>query len=150
MAALKLQLSEELLTLPAQLPAAESVTTAAAPLVGASVGAGGSIVQSLLALLLVLGLIVALGLFFKRFRMGGGLSDPLLQVRGGLSIGTREKLMLVQAGETWMLLAVMPGNVRTLHVFPLKPELAEQGMAADPGASLAQRFGHWLRPQQAA
>ena len=49
----------------------------------------------------------------------GGLSSAAagsLRVLGGLSMGTRERVVLIQVGETQLLLGVAPGRVQTLHV----------------------------------
>ncbi len=75
-----------------------------------------SLWQLTLGLLVVLGLIVSIAWLLKRtgrFQMaaGGGL-----RVIGGLSMGSRERVVLVQAGETQLLLGVAPGRVQTLHV----------------------------------
>jgi len=40
-----------------------------------------------------------------------------LRVLASLSLGHREKTMLVRAGDTHLLLGVSPGRVQTLHVF---------------------------------
>jgi flagellar protein FliO/FliZ len=75
-----------------------------------------SLWQLTLGMLVVLGLIVSIAWLLKRtgrFQMaaGGGL-----RVIGGLSMGSRERVVLVQAGETQLLLGVAPGRVQTLHV----------------------------------
>ena len=75
-----------------------------------------SLWQLTLGMLLVLGLIVAIAWLLKRtgrFQMaaGGGL-----RILGGLSMGSRERVVLIQAGETQLLLGVAPGRVQTLHV----------------------------------
>ena len=40
-----------------------------------------------------------------------------LRILGGISVGTRERVILLQAGEKQLLLGVAPGRVETLHVF---------------------------------
>jgi flagellar protein FliO/FliZ len=84
-----------------------------------------SLWQLTLGMLLVLGLIVAIAWLLKRsgrFQMaaGGGL-----RVLGGLSMGARERVVLLQVGETQMLVGVAPGRVQTLHVLdkPLESTL---------------------------
>jgi flagellar protein FliO/FliZ len=83
-----------------------------------------SLWQLTLGMLVVLGLILAIAWLLKRsgrFQMaaGGGL-----RVLGGLSMGSRERVVLIQAGETQLLLGVAPGRVQTLHVLdrPLQPQ----------------------------
>ncbi|MCU7847899.1 MAG: flagellar biosynthetic protein FliO [Candidatus Thiodiazotropha sp. (ex Lucinoma kastoroae)] len=67
-------------------------------------------------LLLVLGLIIGGAWLFKRYGtlpMGG---KGLVRVVGGTSIGTREKVVVVEVENTRLLLGVAPGQIRTLHV----------------------------------
>jgi flagellar biogenesis protein FliO len=47
-----------------------------------------------------------------------------LRVVGGLMIGTRERIVLVEIGDTWIVVGLVPGQIRTLHTLPkgdLKP-----------------------------
>ena len=93
-----------------------------------------SLWQLTLGLLLVLGLIVAIAWVLKRsgrFQMaaGGGL-----RILGGLSMGTRERVVLLQVGDTQLLVGVAPGRVQTLHI--LDKPLGSTGSAATiPGFS---------------
>ncbi|MFZ0468574.1 MAG: flagellar biosynthetic protein FliO, partial [Thiogranum sp.] len=99
-----------------------------------------SLWQLTLGMLVVLGLILAIAWLLKRsgrFQMaaGGGL-----RVLGGLSMGSRERVVLIQAGETQLLLGVAPGRVQTLHVLdrPLQPQ---QGAAT---TGFAEQLGRIL------
>ncbi|VAW78095.1 Flagellar biosynthesis protein FliO [hydrothermal vent metagenome] len=72
--------------------------------------------QLTLGMLAVLALILLIAWLLKRsggFQMasGGGL-----RVLGGLSMGARERVVLIQVGDTQLLLGVAPGRVQTLHV----------------------------------
>lgn len=44
-----------------------------------------------------------------------------LRVVGGLSVGMRERIILVRAGDTHILVGIAPGYLRTLHVFEHAP-----------------------------
>jgi flagellar protein FliO/FliZ len=80
-----------------------------------AVGAGEA-VQVIGGLLLVLVLIAALAWVFRRaggLRAGG---SPALSVLGTLSLGTRERVVLVRANGVQLLLGVAPGRISTLHV----------------------------------
>jgi flagellar protein FliO/FliZ len=101
-----------------------------------------SLWQLTLGMLVVLGLILAIAWLLKRsgrFQMaaGGGL-----RVLGGLSMGSRERVVLIQAGETQLLLGVAPGRVQTLHVLdqPLQPQhaAATAGFAEQLGRILGK------------
>jgi len=75
-----------------------------------------SLWQLTLGMVAVLGLIFGIAWLLKRsgrFQMAAGGS---LRILGGLSMGTRERVVLLQVGETQMLLGVAPGRVQMLHV----------------------------------
>lgn len=103
-----------------------------------------SLWQLTLGMLLVLGLIVAIAWLLKRsgrFQMaaGGGL-----RILGGLSMGSRERVVLIQAGETQLLLGVAPGRVQTLHVLD---QPLQTGQAA-VGSGFADQLGRLLNKEK--
>lgn len=76
----------------------------------------GGLLQLIFGLLVVLALIVGLAWFMRRVgRLQGGAAGSL-RVLGGLSMGTRERVVLIQVGDKQLLLGVAPGRVQTLHV----------------------------------
>lgn len=78
--------------------------------------AGGGLAKIGFGLLIVVALIVALSWGMRR--MGGlvGAGAGALRILGGLSVGTRERVVLIQVGDQQLLLGVAPGSVKTLHV----------------------------------
>jgi flagellar protein FliO/FliZ len=91
------------------------------------------------ALLLVVGVIVALGRIVRRVQQRQGGAGAALALKGGVQVGTKERVVWMQAGETHLLLGVSPGHVQTLHVFDVAPDLAapaanETAMAAESPA----------------
>lgn len=80
-------------------------------------GAATSLLSVLLSLLLIIGLILALAWFLRRFGQVGSSRQGAMRVVASLALGTRERLLLVQVGEQQLLLGVTPQQVRTLHVF---------------------------------
>ncbi len=75
------------------------------------------LLQVLTSLILVLGVIFAAAWFFRRYGRMGSVAHDRLRVLAGISVGQRERILIVQAGEVQMLLGVAPGRVQTLHVF---------------------------------
>jgi flagellar protein FliO/FliZ len=80
------------------------------------------LVQFSLGLIVVLTAVLALVWVLRRV---GKLQTSLggsLKTLGGLSLGARERIILVQVGETQLLLGIAPGRIQTLHVLdkPLK------------------------------
>lgn len=73
--------------------------------------------QITLGLLFVVGLIYAGAWMVKRLNGGVLHNASQMRVLSGVSIGTREKLLLVDVAGTQLLLGVAPGRVNKLHVF---------------------------------
>ena len=76
----------------------------------------GNIVQIVLGLFVVLMMIFGAGWMMKRFGGFGGVSNANLKVVAGITVGQREKIVVVQAGDVQVLVGIAPGNIRTLHV----------------------------------
>lgn len=79
-----------------------------------------------------LGLIVVLSIFFACvwfMRKTGALPAQIkdnMQVVGGLSLGMREKLVLVQVGKKQIVLAVTPGKIDNLLVLEGENQLYQE------------------------
>jgi flagellar protein FliO/FliZ len=83
--------------------------------------------DNLLQVAFGLGVVLLAILFASRvakrlFRVPTGMTDQL-KVVCGISMGARERVVLLQAGKTQLLLGVSPGRIQTLHVLdePLTP-----------------------------
>jgi flagellar protein FliO/FliZ len=102
----------------------------------------GSIGGAVLALVMVVGLILALGWIAKRlpgFR--GASGNGALRVVSQLTLGPRERVVVVAVGDTQLLIGVGAGGLRTLHT--LQEPLPVAAPAATPAFAqlLAQHFG---------
>jgi len=92
----------------------------------------------LLGLALIIG-ILFFGAFALRKLNGGkgfGNSGPLRMV-GGLMIGPRERIVMIEVGESWIVIGIVPGQIKTLHTLP-KGELRATQNGTKP-------FGQWLK-----
>jgi len=85
-----------------------------------------------LAMVLVLGALLAAAWFGRRVRGMGGASSSGLTVLAQVSLGTRERAVLLRVGTSQVLIGVAPGNVRTLHVID---GFDESGVADVAGAA---------------
>ncbi len=75
----------------------------------------GSILQLILMLLFVVGLILFAAWFFRRLGHFGGSGNQVIRYLGGISVGQRERVVLIEVGETQLLIGVAPGRVEKLH-----------------------------------
>ncbi len=76
----------------------------------------GNIIQIIMGLFVVLMMIMGAAWLMKRYSGLGGVSNADLKIVAGISVGQREKIVVVQAGDTQVLVGIAPGNIQTLHV----------------------------------
>jgi len=76
----------------------------------------GHLANTAVALIFVLALIIGLAWFLRRFGGLPNVGKGIVTIVGGVSLGTRERAVLLQVGETRLLVGVSPGRVQTLHV----------------------------------
>ena len=99
---------------------------------------GGAMLQMLLGLALIIGLLF-LGAYLLRRLNGGksfGNTGPM-RIVGGLMISPRERIVLLEVNETWVIVGIVPGQIKTLHTLP-KGEIPSDRDGEN-------RFGSWLK-----
>ena len=129
-----------LLSLPAL--ALATGTPVAAPAEPA-ISAAGSLLQVFIGLVAVLLLIAGTAWVAKRLGVTQGGSTSLLRVVSSASVGTRERVVVVEVGESWLVVGVAPGSVNALMTLP-KGEIqsaSTPGLNASFAASLQQMIG---------
>ena len=67
-------------------------------------------------LAIVLGLLAATAWVSKRFRAGSGARGGAIEILTGLSLGNRERVVLLKVGSDQVLVGISPAGLRTLHV----------------------------------
>jgi flagellar protein FliO/FliZ len=86
---------------------------------GATAAPGiGSLTQVALSLVLVLALVFALAWVMRRLRATRRPGAPGIEVLAELSLGPKERAVLVQVERARLLVGVAAGRVSTLHVLP--------------------------------
>ncbi len=87
-------------------------------------GGAEYLLQLVLSLLAVVVAIVVVAWILRRIM---GMQNPAggnLRILAALSLGSRERIVVVEAGDTQLLLGVAPGRVVSLHVFE-KPAIVQ-------------------------
>jgi flagellar protein FliO/FliZ len=101
----------------------------------------GSILQVIVSLLFVLGAIVLVAWILKRINLPQNAAGSALKVISGVAVGQRERIVLVEVNDTWLVVGVAPGQVTALHTMP-KNVLP----AADSTAPVDDnKFKNWLK-----
>lgn len=101
---------------------------------------GGGVLQMLLALTVVILLLFGSLYLLKRLSLPRGAAASLLRVVAGTAVGTRERVVVVEIGDTWLVLGVAPGHITPLHQLP-RQALSPVAETSEPG----RNFAGWLK-----
>ena len=100
---------------------------------------GTSALQMVFGLLLVLGLLLGTLWLLKRISQPRGNVAGLLRVVAGVAVGSRERVVILELGNSWLVLGVAPGQVSTLAEIP-RQEVPAAPAPRDFVGQLAERL----------
>ena len=123
-------------------PARAQLGVPAAPYSNAATG--GGLMQTTFALAFVIALLLGGAWVLKRFgpRGFGGGSNTVKLV-GALSVGARERIMVVEVGDQWIVVGASPGRMNALATMP-RQETPEVAPGSQPMAAPAN-FADWFK-----
>ncbi|HEU4818638.1 flagellar biosynthetic protein FliO [Janthinobacterium sp.] len=133
-----------------QVPAAASPAAAlpamppGAPMTMAPTSSAGSLLQTIFALVFVLALLIGLAWFMKRYGpkvMGG---NNKMRVVSSLNLGGRERIVLVEVADQWIVVGASPGRINALATMPRQEGELPQLATAQNGPAAAN-FSEWLK-----
>lgn len=101
-----------------------------------------SLLQTILALLLVLGCIVLVAWLLRRSSSFHSSAGGKLKIIAAVGLGPRERAVVLQVGDKQLLLGVTPQQIHTLHVLDA-PLSAENSTA--PQGDFASRLRQFMR-----
>jgi flagellar protein FliO/FliZ len=133
-----------LLTLPLLLLSASVFAAPGTPASAVAATSGpasaGSLLQVLFGLVVVLGLMAACAWMLRRFGAAKTSGGANIRIVGGVSVGTRERVMVVEVADQWIVVGVAPGQVRALSTMPKQDAvLPPEGEVQAP-----RNFSNWL------
>lgn len=114
-------------------PAAEPVRSFAA----------AGLLQAGFGLAVVIGLIFLFAWVARRLGLQQSGSGRLLKVVSSAMVGQRERVVVVEIGDSWLVLGVAAGQVRALHTMPAE-KLPEAQTSAINGGSGGSAFSQKL------
>ncbi|AGW93120.1 flagellar biosynthetic protein FliO [Ralstonia pickettii] len=125
------------LAVPAALPAAATAAPAAESTHAPAVSGAASLAQAGLGLFAVIALILGMAWVARRAGLVRQATGGVMKVVGSTMLGARQRLVLVEVGDTWLVLGVSPGEIRPLHSMPAGSTGANTITA--PGATVASQ-----------
>ena len=136
-------------TAPAASPAASPAAALpaippGAPATMAPTSSAGSLLQTIFALMFVLALLIGLAWFMKRYGpkvMGG---NNKMRVVSSLNLGGRERIVLVEVADQWIVVGASPGRINALATMPRQEGDLPQLATAQNGPAAAN-FSEWLK-----
>jgi flagellar protein FliO/FliZ len=96
--------------------------------------------QVFFSLVLVVAAILVVVWLLKRMNVVQQSTGNLLKVLGGVAIGQRERVVLLEIDDTWLVIGVGPGQIRTLHTLPKSSHATN-----DRPAHVENNFNVWLK-----
>jgi flagellar protein FliO/FliZ len=107
------------------LSTAQAASAPAAPVAQSApvISGGASLAQAGLGLFAVIALILGMAWLARRVglvRHGSG--GATMKVVGSLMLGARQKVVMVEVGDTWLVLGVSAGEIRPLHTLSAQPD----------------------------
>lgn len=100
----------------------------------------GNLLQVLLGLIVVLALMAGSAWMLKRMGVAGAGANSVAKVIGGVSVGNRERVVVVEVADQWIVVGVAPGRVNALATMP------RQDVASNTvNMPVAKNFSDWLK-----
>ncbi len=100
-----------------------------------------NMLQVVLGLVLVLALMAGAAWLLKRLSAAHTPAGQAIKIIGGVAVGNRERVMVVEVADQWIVVGVAPGSVNALATLPrqILPE-----SSASPATS-GSNFSGWLK-----
>jgi len=73
-----------------------------------------SLLKMILGLMLVLGVMAGVAYLVKRMLPGVGHQQSTIHIVGSASVGTRERVVVLEVGDRWLVVGVAPGQVSAI------------------------------------
>lgn len=100
---------------------------------------GGNFFQLLFGLAVVIALLFASLWLLKRLSAPRGEAAGLMRVVAGTAVGARERVVVLEVAETWLVVGVAPGHVTALA------EIPRGNLPPVPGPAEAKDFSGRLK-----
>ena len=110
-----------------------------------------SLIKTIFGLMVVLAVMAAIAWAVKRVTPGKGSMQSVARIVGGVSVGSRERVVVIEVADRWLVVGVAPGQVNAIANLdivdgglpisePTNPIPGSQALAAK-----GQAFAGWLK-----
>ncbi len=96
----------------------------------------------LLALVIVLGTVAGCAWLARRWRFNPGAGSGVVKIAGGAMIGARERVIVLEIADTWIVAGISANGMQALHTLPRPPQASG---ATTPAATHPSSFALRLR-----
>lgn len=126
------------LTLPCAVRAADAV----------AVSPSGGVLKMVLGLTVVLAVMALIAWALKRMLPGVGGQQSVVRIVGSVSVGSRERVVVVEVADRWIVVGVAPGQVNGIANLEIGDMQLTEGAnnQLGPGlGSFSHPFAQWLK-----
>ncbi|HZW14173.1 MAG TPA: flagellar biosynthetic protein FliO [Noviherbaspirillum sp.] len=106
----------------------------------AAPSSAGNLLQVLLGLVVVLALMAGTAWVLKRMGVAAAGAGNVARIVGGVSVGNRERVVVVEVADQWIVVGIAPGSVNALSTMP-RQEIAATTQEPPGG----KNFAAWLK-----
>ncbi|WP_432262004.1 flagellar biosynthetic protein FliO [Cupriavidus sp. TMH.W2] len=99
-----------------------------------AISGAASLAQAGLGLFAIIALILGMAWVARRAGLVRHATGGAMKVIGSTMLGARQRLVLVEVGDTWLVLGVSPGEIRPLHTMTAGTTAASPTVA--PGGAI--------------
>jgi flagellar protein FliO/FliZ len=117
-----------------------SANAVAQPAATSATATAGNFFQVLLGLIVVLLLMAAAAWSLKKFGVSKLAGNATVKIVGGVSVGNRERVMVIEVADQWIVVGVAPGQVNALSTMP-----RQESVASTEATPVAKNFSAWLK-----
>lgn len=117
----------------------------------ATISTSGSMLKMIVGLIVVLAVLAFLSWILKRLMPGVGGQNSVIHIVGGVSLGSRERVVVLEVAGRWLVVGVAPGQINAIANLEIGNSLALDSIAENDGSSgmnnqnVTPAFAHWLK-----
>jgi flagellar protein FliO/FliZ len=115
--------------------------------------ASNSLFKMLIGLAIVLLILALISWAMKKYMGHTGTQQSVIRVVGGVSVGTRERVMVLEVADRWLVVGVAPGHVTSIANLEVGDSnlLSQSDMKNSNPSNTTQHnsFAKWLKKSSA-